>query len=92
MIDAIERYTRLANNKIRNQGWCIHEDMAKVIDEFLVLYYQVPDPNDAKYEDDLIYGVGIFIVDIATGEFHDVYSIEAIDASLDKIRDQKGYR
>ncbi|MFK8163845.1 MAG: hypothetical protein AB8H12_15475 [Lewinella sp.] len=81
----IKKIIKLADVKIKKHGWKVYPNDIKYYNNFVRLFYQSKGLVDSEItsmdDDDMIYGIGIFLVDLRTLEFHNVSCIEEIAAT-----------
>jgi len=85
----IDEIIKIGNKKIRKCGWKIYSDNVKYYDNYVRLFYQsknlVETGISREDDDDMIYGIGIFLVNLETMEFHNVNRIEDIDSAAKEL-------
>lgn len=89
MTISIEEIIKLANSKIEKHRWKIYPNDIVYYDNFVRLFYQsmrlIDTGISTMDDDDMIYGIGIFLVDLKILEFHTVPCIEEIDSTVEKL-------
>ncbi len=85
----IKKIIEIGNAKISESGWKMYSDNIKYYGRFVRLFYQSKQLVETGYssedDDNMIYGIGIFLVDLNTMEFINVSNIEEIESIADKL-------
>lgn len=85
----INEIVKIGNEKIKEKGWKIYSDDIKYYGQYVRLFYQskqlVETGISREDDDDMIYGIGIFLVNLDTMKFHNVNRIEDIDRTVKEL-------